>query len=487
MAGLRATACAGLATPFIMLIATGAQAQTLNDNPFPPRPLSASSDTLSTLPGEETEGQESETVQENASTNTLAGEEETALTEDGLNLRTTPESRLNRPASTVDPRTTSGTRSQDSGLGIRVGTFILTPSLRQSLGHEKIRSGGTTSNRTFSETELKGSLKSDWSRHQLTVTGTGTYEKTITRTGVNDPSWSLDAELRLDVTRDTTVTLNGGYKFAHESATDPNSVSGASTQSGVHTYSGGIKAEQNFGRLKGSLSLNASRTVYGPASFANGTTLSQAERNANSGELTLRLGYEVSPAISPFVEASLSRSYYDRATDSAGYARDSSGWGLRAGIESDLGEKLKGEISAGYEKADFRDSRLASIAAITVDGSLTWSPRRGTDVTLGIASNINPSTTAGTSGYVSRAFTASLSQEVTNRLIARLTAGVTDNRYSAANASANMTSWTAGAGLTWRINRYLDATGDFNWQYDKYVSGSDYRSTSFMAGLTLKR
>ncbi len=421
-----------------------------------------------------------------SATTATAQSDDLPLLEEIGNKRATAASRLNTRTTAVDGTRTSSI-PEETAPGIRVGTFTFNPSLRQSLGYETNRSGGTSSSRSYLETELKGALTSNWSRHQLKVNGSGTFQKNLTGTGSADPAWSIDAELRLDATRDTTLTLTGAYNFAHESATDPNSVSGASTQSGVHKLSGGIKAEQRFGRLKGSLSATVARSIYGPATFANGTVLYQGDHNANTAGLALRLGYEIAPAFAPFVEGSVSRTSYDLGTDSSGYARNSRSWGLRAGFESDLGEKMKGEVSAGYKKTDFQDSRLASIAALTADASLTWSPLEGTDVNLGLSTDVNPSTSAGTSGYVSRAFTASLSQQVTRRLVARLTGGLTDNRYPASSASSNMMSWTAGAGFTWRASRYLDVTGNLNWQYDKYASGSDYQSTSFIAGVEIKR
>ncbi len=470
-------ACAAIAVP--------ASAQTAVDSLYGSQTTTTDSESL-LLPSDANATAQSEAIGSTSTTAATTQTDDLLLTEEIGNTRATAASRLNMPTTSVDGTRTSSI-PDDTAPGVRVGTFTFNPSLRQSLGYETNRSGGTSSGRSYLETELKGALTSNWSRHQLKVNGSGTFQKNLTGTGSADPTWSLDAELRLDAARDTTLTLTGAYKFAHESATDPNSVSGASTQSGVHTFSGGIKAEQQFGRLKGSLSANVSRSIYGPATFTNGTVLYQGDRNANTAGLALRLGYEISPAFTPFVEGSISRTSYDLGTDSSGYARNSQSWGLRAGFESDLGEKLKGEVSAGYKKTGFQDSRLASIAALTTDASLTWSPRKGTDINLGLSTGVNPSTSAGTSGYVSRAFTASLSQQVTRRLVARLSGGLTDNRYPAASASSNMMSWTAGAGLTWRASRYLDVTGNVNWQYDKYTSGSDYQSTSFIAGVEVKR
>ncbi|MCO6185032.1 outer membrane beta-barrel protein [Rhizobium sp. L1K21] len=413
----------------------------------------------------------------------ITGNGDPAISDDTL---TASEGRLNPAASKVDAGRT-GSIGDDEAPGIRLGTAVFRPSLRQSLGHERTQTGQTKTSRTYSETELKGTLTSDWLRHQLRLEGSGLIQKNIAGTGSEDPRLNLNAELRLDVSRNTTATLDGGYNFQRESSTDPNSLSGASTQSPVHTFNAGISVEHDIGRLKGTLSADGLRSVYGDAKFSNGTTVSRSDRDANTGTLALRLGYQISPVLTPFVEGSISRTYYDQKTDSSGYARDSAGWKIRAGLEADFGEKLKGEISGGYEKMRYADARLDAISALSVDGSLTWSPQRGTDITLGTSTSIKPSTTAGTSGYVLRTFSASVSQEVTRRLVARLTGGVGFNDYDSASNSTDSRSITAGAGLTWKVSRYLDVTGDTTWQYDRYTSGAGYHAMTFMAGVTLKR
>ncbi len=69
-----------------------------------------------------------------------------------------------------------------------------------------------------------------------------------------------------------------------------------------------------------------------------------------------RVGYELSPALIPFIEANIGRTVYDETQDSAGYERSGHSYGAKVGVEVDLGEKLKGEVGVGYEMADFEDS-----------------------------------------------------------------------------------------------------------------------------------
>ena len=96
---------------------------------------------------------------------------------------------------------------------------------------------------------------------------------------------------------------------------------------------------------------------------------------------TLRTGYEISPALTPFVEIEIGRRLYDQEIDSAGFRALVRPLAARAGLELDLGEKLSGEISAGWLREDFDDDRLEPLSTPTVNADLKWSPERGTDVT----------------------------------------------------------------------------------------------------------
>ena len=75
----------------------------------------------------------------------------------------------------------------------------------------------------------------------------------------------------------------------------------------------------------------------------------------------LRTGYEISPALTPFVEVEYGHRFYDLDVDSNGFDRAADHMGARGGLEFDLGEKFAGEFSAGWVSEDLADERLASV------------------------------------------------------------------------------------------------------------------------------
>lgn len=378
-------------------------------------------------------------------------------------------------------------RSDEEDSGIRLGSFILRPSLSQQLGREKSETLGTSTSRVFSETGLKGTLTSDWSRHELRISGEGAWQKTLSGEGNDKPRASIDAALRLDLADDTTLGINTFYRFSREDTDDPNALVNASVQSGVHEYGGGLSLERDFGRIRGALNGDLTQFGYSDAELSDGTTVQRSDRDRLRGTVSGRIGYELSPALIPFAELSIGRIRYDETLDSAGFRRSADVYGARAGVALDLGEKLRGEFALGHEQQNFDDARLASLSALTLDGTIDWSPREGTLVSLTLDTSIDPSTTAGVNGAVVHRLRSSIEHDLRSNLVARLTAGTTLTRYDGDADTADSTAWLSGAGLTWRINRYLDATADLTYERTHYRNNAENDSLTALVGVTLKR
>lgn len=397
--------------------------------------------------------------------------------------------RQNLRETTLDDPTALRTRrdAEVASDGVRLGTMVLRPSITEKLIHERNNSGGERTNRTFSETGLKGSLTSDWSRHELTIGGEGYWQKNLSGEGATDPRANLNADLRLDLADDTVAHIKGGYAFSREDSDDPNAISGASVQSGIHQYTGGVSVEHDFGRLRGTIAADVTRSQYSDAELSDGTSLTLSDRDRWAGELRGRVGYEISPALTPFIEVAIGKITYDEKHDTSGYARSADTYAAKAGVAADFGDKLKGELGIGYERQRFEDSRLDELAALTVDGNVTWSPRQGTDVDLGLSTTIDPSTTAGLNGSVIYALNSAVQHQLRSNLVLRLANSVEWTQYPSSASSEDSITYTTGAGLTWSVNRYLDLTTDVEYERKEQngSSGSDVLTTSI--GLTAKR
>lgn len=395
--------------------------------------------------------------------------------------------RVNSREPTVDGLRARSYPDRADAQGIPLGTFTLRPSINQSINVERNSTGPVKDNRTFLQTDLRSTLTSDWDRHALTVTGEGVWQKNLSGTAAERPVVTINADLRLDLPANTIAHVTAGYQFYREDTSDPNAIIGASKQSAVNQFSTGLSLERDFGVLRGSTAVALTRTIYSNAVLSDGTQVTLSDRDQTAGTWRGRIGYELSPAIIPFVEADLGAAVYDQTRDSNGYARSNQSYGGKAGIELDLGEKLKGELGFGYQHTQFDDARLASIDAPTIDGSLAWSPQRGTDVSIGLSSTVQPSTTPGLGGYTAYQLTSTVSHQLRDDLTAKVTGGTIWRDYPSGGSVSDETEYDAALGLTWGINRYLDLTGNLGYQLTTRKAGDDTRQLQAGVGLTVKR
>lgn len=412
---------------------------------------------------------------------------ETATGENGAFLRTDRRAeRLNQRESDIDNVRSNFDKPYEP-IGIRLGTFLLKPSLSQGISHEKTKTGDVSTSRTFWQTGLKGSLTSDWSRHQLTIDAEGTHQRNISGTGETEPKVNINGDLRLDLSNDTIANLRAGYGFEREDSSDPNAVNGATVQSGVHKFTAGASIKRDFGLIRGTLGADFDREVYGDVKLQDGSRLNLSDRNFSKGTLTGRIGYELSPALIPYLEASVGRSFYDEKQDALGYERSALMLAGRTGVEIDLGEKLRGDLGIGYKRASFDDSRLAALQGFAIDGSVFWSPQRGTDLRLGLRTGLEPSTTPGQSGYIEYVTSADLTHEIRDNLVARLSGAYTWRDFKSATVIPNQTVYTVGTGLTWSLNRWLALTGDVSYELTRQSGAPDTGITRAGIGLALRR
>ncbi len=395
--------------------------------------------------------------------------------------------RQNLPISTVDGTETASTPDEDRATGIRLGTFTLRPTLTEKIAHETESYGGASFDRTYSETTLEGTLESDWSRHKLTVTGSGTYQKNLSGEGQEEPRASVDALLDLDFSETLGGQITAGYDFYREDRTDPNAIANATAQAGVHTLAGSAALTKRLGYLRGTATAEVERVLYGDAELAGGGIISGDDRDALTTGVRGRIGYEVSPSLIPFLEASLARTRYDQQIDSSGFDRSSTTYGLRAGVELPLGEKLSGEISAGYLKRDIDDAGLEDIDAFALDGSLAWSPMRGTTVTAALSTALEASTTAGESGSVVHQLSLTLERQLRDTVVARLTGTAALRNYEGAAAPADQTRLAIAGEVDWSINRYLSLVADAGYEQTTQSGVADSDTARVGLGLRLRR
>jgi hypothetical protein len=370
-------------------------------------------------------------------------------------------------------------------VGIRVGSFLLRPALEISGGYDTnaarspTRPKGSPVYRT--EAELRGN--SDWSQHRLDFELRGVYSGFTSVDNVNRPEGDARIALRLDVTRDLTIDSELRSRVETESATSINLPGAATGRTPFYTNQASLGATQRFGRLSIGLRGIVDRTIYGGVEAA-GVEISQESRNLWGYGLRLRAGYELTPGITPFVEAGVDRRSYDSERDASGFRRSSQGAVARVGTTFELARTLTGEIAAGYTMRHYEDARLAALKSPTLDGLLTWSISPLTTLQGRAQTEIVETTVANSSGAVAYRGTLTLTHAFLRNFTATATLGMSQTDYQ--KISRAETTITGGLRLEYKINRMFALRTSYAYEnFRVNAAGENYHAHTFLMGLRL--
>jgi hypothetical protein len=372
-------------------------------------------------------------------------------------------------------------------IGLRAGTFDLFPSIEQGIG--RTSNAGNVANgesSTFSETTLRLDAQSDWSRHSARLSALGTYRKSISGARLSEFEGNLDGELRLDLGHDFEARTGLSYDVRPESAHTPGAVANVASRPNRHVLTGSAGLAKNLGPTHLSATTRLTRTLYDDARLTDGSTVSQRQRNSTLAAVTLRGGYEISPAITPFVEAEIGRRFQDVRVDADGFERSANRYALRGGVEFDLNEKLTGEVAAGWLTERPDDGGLKAISGLSVESSLNWSPVRGTNVTLSGTTSVEGSTTPGESGTLLYSGSLTFSRELRANLTGSTTLGADYRRYP--GSGEHDLNLRGEASLTWWLNRHAGLVGRLRHErFRSSFPGRDSRETSVYLGIRAQR
>ncbi|KQT52121.1 hypothetical protein ASG54_22180 [Aureimonas sp. Leaf460] len=391
--------------------------------------------------------------------------------------------RINLPVTGLRPSVPLDRDDAFAPVGIRAGSFVLYSTLDQSLGASTnlSRSPGGASG-GLSETELALRLLSDWSRHQAELNGLVSYRRNFEGLVESEPKLALDGRMRLDIDRLTSATFTGAVQYRKEDPVELSPFEAAGDRPDILTYSAGAKVERAFGRAK--LGVDAT-TLRETTSREERPGFASLDENYTTTTAGLRAGYELSPAIQPFVAGSLGRRSFDEERSFDGLKRDSLIQSLRGGLAFDLGEKFLGEFAAGYAWNVPDEAGLETLGAPTVDARIVWSPQRGTDLVFSAATSFEPDTLTATTSTLYEGGLA-----LRHRLTARTDlTGALSVAYRDADIRLDReTSYGVEAGFVHWLNRTFAVTGLVRHErLDSETPGGDYDADSVRIGLRVQR
>ncbi len=372
-------------------------------------------------------------------------------------------------------------------VGIRAGGFVLRPAIEVTTGYDTNPARSTAprgSPQLLVAPELVA--RSDWERHKLDVVIRGSYNYYPDVPVADRPSLDARATGRIDVTRDTHIDLQGRYIIGTDYPGSPN-VAADVAKLPIYTDIGATAGiSQSFNRLEVSAKGLADRIDWRDSLLTDGTRSSNADRNYDQYGAQMRVSYELTPGVKPFVDVAADTRIHDLAVDRTGAMRDSEGITAKAGTTFEITRTLTGEIAAGYITRLYKDPLLPEIRAPLFDASLAWAATPLTTIKLAGTTTVDESVVPGVSGVLRHNAGIEVSHALRRWLLAtvKFSHGLDD--YIGSTRQDHR--YLASVALTYKLTRSLQLKGELRQEWlHSNIAGSDYSATIGLIGVRLQR
>ena len=235
--------------------------------------------------------------------------------------------------------------------------------------------------------------------------------------------------------------------------------------------------------LKGTLT--GERFIEGPTTLVGGATVDNSHYSfwRDAGEL--RVGYEVTPLVSVFVDGEDSYSRYDAIDPTVLKLLNGRTYTLRGGVSYTQPGTMEAEISAGRGWLDYDDPTVTDAASWVADGSVSFTPDETTTFAGALNTSLAPSTTVSGDTDVGYVLTGTVKHEINPWLTLRGSAGA----YRTVTLAAGDIDWgySAGAGLDWSTSRHMVWSADYLFTHDDSSTAGINDTQAITVGVTVKR
>jgi hypothetical protein len=372
--------------------------------------------------------------------------------------------------------------------GIAAGSFRLRPAIEISGGYDtnpaRTTVGGGSSNFGIVAPELL--VSSSWSRHELTADLRGSYTSYGAAPSLDRPAFDGKVDGRIDVTSLTRIDLESRLRIATDNPGSPNIQAGLAKLPVSADVGGSVGVGQRLNRFDVALKGGIDRTTYQNSIFTDGTSASNDDRNFDQYSTQLRIGYESTPAVKPFVEIDADHRRHDLPVDRTGVDRDSQGSAVKIGSSFELSRLLTGQLAFGYLQRAYVDPSLPDLKGPTFDASLTWLASALTTFKLTALTSANESTLVGVSGV----FTHEIGIEVDHAFRSWLDATVkfTGDRDAYVGLPRLDNRYAGSFGLIYKLNRDMQLKGELRREWlTSNMAGNNYQAYVALLGVRLQR
>lgn len=359
--------------------------------------------------------------------------------------------------------------------GVRVGTFVLRPSLAVSETYDSNIFARETNKVDDAVTTINPHvrLESDWANHALSVDADLEQILHVNETGEDRTNWSISAAGRVDVLRDTSVSVGLLYGSFTEGRGAPDAVGTAAEPTPYEDITATAGVEQRFGRLSAELSGSYQKLDFDDVPLIGGGIDENDDRDRTVIETAVQVGYQVVADTVVFLRGTYNWRDHDVEPPVATVDRDSDGYEVVAGVNFELGSLATGEIYAGYQEQDFESPAFGDVSGAAYGANIDWYVTPLTTVRFGAAKSLQDTTTVGASSFDQQQFSVGVDHEFLRNLIASVDVAYAMEDYEGTSREDDVLE--IDFGIDYAFNRNFSAGFFYGYEErDSSVTGLSY-------------
>jgi hypothetical protein len=357
------------------------------------------------------------------------------------------------PASVVVPGSDRGQADRaaaaallQDGPGIPVGSFLLFPELTLKQTYDTnifaLPANDIADWITTPSASLSG--RSNWSEHKIGFDIGADTDRYRDYSSQNVFDYWLGVDGRFDFSPGNNVFGGLRYSRNHE---DRGSANPQLSEDPILYYSAKAHAGTAFrtGQVVTRLAASVEDLNYdSPSGLAAPGAKNQDDRDQVQYAIGARVGYEVSPAFMPFVQATTDTRSYNDPLDDFGYRRSSSGYRASIGAAFTPSTIFSSEVFLGSLSQNYDDSRFDTVTKPYFGASLTWRPLPTTRLRALVDRALEETTIPNASSYLDTTVAVDAEHALSENLVANARLAYSWNDYQGIDRNDKVTDASAG-------------------------------------------
>jgi len=309
-------------------------------------------------------------------------------------------------------------RPELDSAGIRAGGFVFFPEMtvEQQFTDNVFATKRNKKSDQVTVLHPRAIVRSNWNRHFLQLQSRASIGMHIDETSEDYEDHRHFLDGRIDLAQNTEVSGWVRYSGLHQFRSSPDDFGGREPTEYEQFISGG-NVRREFGRFSATVGAEFEDLNFHDNKNAFGATINEDDRDRDSVEFNVRVGYEIIPEYEAFIRGAYNDEQYDDAVDDGGLDRDSHGYEVVGGMEVDFNGIIFGDFFAGFMSQNADDSMLKTINGANFGAGLTWIPTGLTSVRLDVERHIEQTTIVGAAGSIETNIGLTVDHELLRNLL----------------------------------------------------------------------